>query len=166
MGVDAHVAMVVTDWKEERLVEARLRALLIFPGLVTEVVQSPANGWMSFFIAPSGSKLGWHRYRDHSDALKKFAATLCCNWSIAQYGEVPMFTLVVIIREHAKFAVVPTEELHKYDLQAIDDRSELTESQLADAREIIERIETGDLREWASVPKPFAADAILTLRPQ
>jgi hypothetical protein len=63
MGYIKHDAIVVTSFGERYLEPARRKADAL--GLpVTEIVTSHTNGYVSFLIAPDGSKEGW----DASDA--------------------------------------------------------------------------------------------------
>lgn len=58
MGTILHEAIVVTTWKEEDIKRAYEIAIEI--GLLASpILESPVNGYMSFFIAPDGSKEGW-----------------------------------------------------------------------------------------------------------
>lgn len=58
MGYIRHDALVVTAFAIERLEPARAKAIAL--GLpCSEVVPSPINGYVSFLIAPDGSKEGW-----------------------------------------------------------------------------------------------------------
>ncbi|MFT3992405.1 MAG: hypothetical protein QM680_13455 [Luteolibacter sp.] len=58
MGTIHHDAIVITSSDEKELNAARNKAATL--GLdCSEIVQSKANGYQSFFIAPDGSKEGW-----------------------------------------------------------------------------------------------------------
>jgi len=58
MGYIRHHGMIVTSYDEERIEAAHEKARDI--GMtVTEVVESPVNGYRSFCVAPDGSKEGW-----------------------------------------------------------------------------------------------------------
>lgn len=59
MGYMAHNAIVVTSWKEEHIRDARISAIILFPDMVSEIIISHINGYLSFFIATDGSKEGW-----------------------------------------------------------------------------------------------------------
>ena len=55
-----HHAIIVTSWNRDILHKAHSAALQIFGGtMVTEILESPVNGYLSFFIGPDGSKEGW-----------------------------------------------------------------------------------------------------------
>lgn len=58
MGYERHNAIIVTGFSEERLAPARQKAEDL--GLrVSGIVESNINGFVSFLIAPDGSKKGW-----------------------------------------------------------------------------------------------------------
>lgn len=59
MGYIKHHAIVATGWDTKRIMPSYGLALSIFGDSVSELVQSPVNGYVSFFIAPDGSKEGW-----------------------------------------------------------------------------------------------------------
>lgn len=91
MGYIRHDAIVVTGWDAERLKPARAKAVeLKLP--VSEIVSSPVNGYVSFMIAPDGSKEGW----DSSDNGDKARAAwiewarktdgLWVDWAHVSYG--------------------------------------------------------------------------------
>lgn len=62
MGYMRHHAIVVTSWDDELLAEAHKKASEIF-SQVAPVTPETVNGYVSFLVAPDGSKEGW----DHSD---------------------------------------------------------------------------------------------------
>jgi hypothetical protein len=73
MGYTRHNAVIVTYWDKERLELERDRALDL--GLqATEIVESPVNGYCSFFIAPDGSKEGWDTSMEYDEKRKKFCS--------------------------------------------------------------------------------------------
>jgi hypothetical protein len=75
MGYVKHNSIIVTDWKEERIVILHKKAQKIFgkhARLVSNIVVSERNGYASFFIAPDGSKEGWDVSQDMDDAREKF----------------------------------------------------------------------------------------------
>lgn len=58
MGYMRHHAIVVTGYKRETVKTARTVA--VEAGLnPTPLINSPVNGYVSFFIPPDGSKEGW-----------------------------------------------------------------------------------------------------------
>lgn len=67
MGYIMHHAIIVTSWDytceqgKELLAEtARQKAIEIFgTALVSPMIDSPLNGYKTFFVAPDGSKEGW-----------------------------------------------------------------------------------------------------------
>ncbi len=61
MGYIKHHAIIVTGWKGEALEDAHKRAKAVFGDMVSPLVKSATNGYISFFIAPDGSKEGWEQ---------------------------------------------------------------------------------------------------------
>lgn len=73
MGYLKHHTIVVTGWQEEKVLEAREKAVSIFNEafagylgcrnigdiLVSPILSGMVNSQYSFFIAPDGSKEGW-----------------------------------------------------------------------------------------------------------
>lgn len=88
MGYIKHNAIVVTGWGKEKMEEARQKAIEIFEDcfkdepfkseelyggtLVSEIVAGLINGYMSFFIAPDGSKEWWETSDNGDRAREKF----------------------------------------------------------------------------------------------
>jgi len=60
MGFISHHAIIVTsngyDEADRKLQEAHDYANKYFGSLTTQIIQSPLNGYKTFFIAPDGSK--------------------------------------------------------------------------------------------------------------
>jgi hypothetical protein len=56
MGYHNHHAIIVTAWDEKYIKETHEKAIEIFGETCSEVVGSKINGYVSFFIAPDGSK--------------------------------------------------------------------------------------------------------------
>lgn len=57
-----HNAIILTSWKEAAMLEAHEKAKEIFASSmarVTNITQSAMNDYMSFMVAPDGSKDGW-----------------------------------------------------------------------------------------------------------
>lgn len=59
MGYINHHAIIVTAWGTKYIEPAHKRAKEIFGDSCSEIVPSQINGYVSFFIAPDGSKEGW-----------------------------------------------------------------------------------------------------------
>ena len=73
MGYLKHHTIVVTGWQDDKVTEARAKAVEIFDEaftgypmgesvgeiLVSPIINGMVNGQSSFFIAPDGSKEGW-----------------------------------------------------------------------------------------------------------
>ena len=72
MGYIRHHAIVVTSWDDSCIVDAHLKAIEIFGELVSCIVKSKINGYVSFFIAPDGSKEGWSGSADGDKNREKF----------------------------------------------------------------------------------------------
>jgi hypothetical protein len=90
MGYIKHNAIVVTGWQEEKVLEARNKAVEIFEQcfnddeptvkpyggrLVSEIVSGLYNGQCSFFIAPNGSKEPCDISENGDKAREQF-----CDW--------------------------------------------------------------------------------------
>jgi hypothetical protein len=58
MGYMLHHAIVVTSWDVEKIYRAH-NAAREFGNLVSDIVAGATNGYLSFFVAPDGSKEGW-----------------------------------------------------------------------------------------------------------
>lgn len=58
MGYMRHDAIIVTTWHREGLTKAYTKAKDLDLA-VSEIVESPTNGYVSFLIAPDGSMEGW-----------------------------------------------------------------------------------------------------------
>lgn len=74
MGYHNHHAIVVTAWDEKYIKPAHAKAVEIFGSMCSEIVESNTNGYVSFFIAPDGSKEGWQESDDGNDRRDKFKA--------------------------------------------------------------------------------------------
>ncbi len=74
MSYTKHSTIVITSGEEE-IKLARKQAKKIFKklkGLVSPIVNSQMNGYYSFFIAPSGSKIGWDTAQEFDNYREKF----------------------------------------------------------------------------------------------
>lgn len=58
MGYIRHHAIVVTGYCEKDISKAQTKAKKLSMA-VSNIVESPLNGYFSFFVAPDGSKEGW-----------------------------------------------------------------------------------------------------------
>lgn len=106
MGTIHHTALVVTgsDYefgKEEEnnlLTKAHKKAVKLFgKELVSPIVGPVTNGYMSFFVSPSGSKLGWDTAQEHEKAMDEMVGHLdsiryedgstCVKYVKVSYGE-------------------------------------------------------------------------------
>ena len=59
MGWIVHHAIIVTTFSDSDIQRAHEEARRVFQGYVTDVIESPINGYRSFFIPSDGSKEGW-----------------------------------------------------------------------------------------------------------
>lgn len=90
MGYIRHDAIVATSWKTEHLVAAREKAVSL--GLpCSEVVKSRLNGYVSFLIAPDGSKEGWTDSDEGDSARDQWKAwmradDLYVDWAHVNFG--------------------------------------------------------------------------------
>ena len=71
MGLIKHHAIVVTSWDDELLQEMHAKALEIFDQ-VAPITPPVVNGYVSFLIAPDGSKEGWSDSSIGDKAREKF----------------------------------------------------------------------------------------------
>ena len=76
MGYMRHDAIVVTAFDKKNLEPARVKAEeLELP--VSEIVESGTNGYVSFLIAPDGSKEGWEESERGDHARDVWKAWAC-----------------------------------------------------------------------------------------
>ncbi|MFA5772741.1 MAG: hypothetical protein WC974_08445 [Thermoplasmata archaeon] len=97
MGYNRHNAIIVTSYDEKKITEAQQKAETILSDLVSPIIESRCNNFMTFFVAPDGSKEGWsdsdigdiqrnlftkwldeQRYDDNSTSI---------DWVEVQYGD-------------------------------------------------------------------------------
>lgn len=105
MGYMRHHAIVVSSYNKQTLEKAHKQAIEHFGPLVSTVIPSLINTYVSFFIAPDGSKEGW----DESDSYdtKRSAFTEWLNrqrfsdgstslrWVEVQYGDDEYVTKII-----------------------------------------------------------------------
>ncbi len=72
MGYYNHHAIIVTAWDEKYITDAHKKAIEIFNETCSSVVESNINGYVSFFIAPDGSKEGCKDSDDVNDRREEF----------------------------------------------------------------------------------------------
>ena len=58
MGYMRHHAIIVSSWKDDHI-QAAHRIAIDLEMAVSDIISSPMNHELSFFIAPDGSKEGW-----------------------------------------------------------------------------------------------------------
>ena len=105
MGYMRHHAIVVTTFQPKAAKAARAKAIELFEdGLVSETLESVINGYLTFLIAPDGSKLGWARDKQGDESREGFIAWLkghgdhnstWFDWVEIQYGDDEKEALVV-----------------------------------------------------------------------
>lgn len=60
MGYIKHHAIIVSAGRATHIEKSHQRAIDMFgKSMISELVHSPTNAYVSFFIAPDGSKEGW-----------------------------------------------------------------------------------------------------------
>jgi hypothetical protein len=101
MGYMVHHTIIVTGFDEEKTQKAHTKAAELFQidrlggdsvNLVSPIVGSVTNGYLSFFIAPDGSKGGWATSDAGDSARKEFIRWLednetRCSWVEIQYDD-------------------------------------------------------------------------------
>jgi hypothetical protein len=105
MGYMRHHVIVVTSFSSEKLLEARQHAVGFCGPLVSPVVRSDTNGYVSFFVAPDGSKEGWEASDKGDNDRKNFILWLnskrsedgCSylDWVEVQYGDDEGYTKII-----------------------------------------------------------------------
>lgn len=92
MGYMKHNAIVVSSWNEKHIKDARISAINIFGvGLVSEIINSKMNGYLSFFVAPDGSKEGWDESNQGDTNRQKFIKEIdvedfYVDWAEVSFG--------------------------------------------------------------------------------
>jgi len=96
MGYIRHHGIIVTAYDEDRIKAAHRKAQDI--GLdVTEIADSPVNGYRTFCVVPDGSKEGWTESKQGNQRRDAFAEWLedqifedgssPYDWAEVQYGD-------------------------------------------------------------------------------
>ena len=80
MGYMVHHAFIVTCWSNEKIKPVHEAAQRIFGDLVSEIVESTINGYVSFFVAPDGSKEGWKDSEEGDQRRDEFALWVKQNY--------------------------------------------------------------------------------------
>lgn len=90
MGYIRHHAMIITDCDSDRIEDIHRFAELcnLNP---TPIMESPVNGYKTFFIPPDGSKEGWGPSNDGDEERKRFKQFLrkrhgYSDWTEISYG--------------------------------------------------------------------------------
>lgn len=87
-----HNTIVVTGWDNGAMKRIHLKACQIFFNIapVSEIIYSYVNGYISFFIAPDGSKEGWRESNNGDKVRKEFVNYLKnqpCNYVEVQFAD-------------------------------------------------------------------------------
>ena len=80
MGYIRHDAIVATSWDKKYLIPALARAL-DFGLSCSDIVESSTNGYVSFLIAPDGSKEGWEESAKGDAARAEWKAWANKQWT-------------------------------------------------------------------------------------
>ncbi len=91
MGCLKHNAIVCTYWSTNEVKEVREKAVEImgaFSGLVSPLIPVTINSGASFFIAPDGSKEGWHGSDKADEKRKEFLDWLMTSKYSCDYIEI------------------------------------------------------------------------------
>lgn len=92
MGYFLHRSMVVIGHfgDKDSINEARDKAKSLGLQATPEVVTA-VNGWRTFMVASSGSKMGWREYEEHERAINLFRDWLSvnahCSWAVVEMPE-------------------------------------------------------------------------------
>lgn len=100
MGTIAHDTIIVTSWREDHIQQAWERATDLFTHddhpfgahcIVSPIVTSITNGYVTFFVAPDGSKEGWDTSDWADRAREEFITWLeergSFDWVAVRYGD-------------------------------------------------------------------------------
>ena len=89
MSFVLHRSIIVTSWSEKHIKDARISAITTFGDRVSEIVKSPINAYLSFFIAPCGSKEGWDDQLGDRENRRFYLENIDCEyleWVEVEYG--------------------------------------------------------------------------------
>ena len=113
MGYMRHHAIVITSWQQDSAVAAHAKAVEL-EMIVTPIVHTPLNGYLTFTVCPDGSNEGWdesHNGDDQRDKLVKWmeeqivAYKMYWDWVEVQYGDDNGATLVTRSSETVRRAL-------------------------------------------------------------
>ena len=90
MGFIRHHAMIITDCDLEKIRDIHRFATLCSLN-PTSIMDSPVNGYRTFFIPPDGSKEGWEPSNEGDEERKRFKQFIrkrhpYCDWTEISYG--------------------------------------------------------------------------------
>jgi hypothetical protein len=88
MGTIVHQAIIVTSWNEEVILKGYYKARELFGSGLSGIIPARVNGYMSFMIAPSGSKEAWPTNTEHNDACCAFVAWMKAHNTAAAGGRI------------------------------------------------------------------------------
>jgi hypothetical protein len=106
MGYMRHHAIVVTTFSSDPCRICGARNVATELGLAcTSIVKSPTNGYLSFMVAPDGSKEGWPESEVGDSGRQSFIAWLDAqrysdgsspyDWVLLQYGDDEKRTAII-----------------------------------------------------------------------
>ena len=90
MGRMRHHTIVVTGWDAKAMEQIHHKAIRICGMLVSPLVDSHMNGYVSFFVAPDGSKEGWassNEGDDNRELLKVMLDATMADWVEVQFAD-------------------------------------------------------------------------------
>lgn len=89
MGYMRHNAIIVTSWNKELLGAAHAKAVEIFNS-VAPITPPAVNGFVTFLVAPDGSKEGWEGSNAGDaarDELINWLNSTALDWAEIQFGD-------------------------------------------------------------------------------
>lgn len=108
MGYIRNETIVVSGWDDARVLRAHSAAAAIFDShrigrLVSGLTQHITNGGAAFFIAPDGSKEGWHDSDVAEAARKEFIGWLKTDEARKLYLD---WALIILGGDDGEFSVL------------------------------------------------------------
>lgn len=101
MGYYRHHAIIVSSWNKQALDAAHTQAIAAFSPIcpVSDVANTPLNGFASFAVFTDGSKEGWDTSDDGDSRRAGYVAWLrkqsSLDWVEVQYADDELQTRVV-----------------------------------------------------------------------
>ena len=107
VGYIKHHAIVVTGGgypEADRVLEiAHRQAKHLFGSMVSNIVESPMNGYKSFFVAPDGSKERWDVSNEYDEKRSLFSIYL--NGFAFEDGSSPIYYVEISYDENGKIGL-------------------------------------------------------------